>query len=84
MTPGSGMRFTTGSAETSPRTEATDTEASRNAGGSGSGTAPRDSGAAMTSESKRPSALSSAAKPIGSGASHANTTAVAAFLTPNR
>ena len=60
------------------------TDAFRNAAGIGSGTAPRESGAAMTSESKRLIALSSAMSPIGSGSSQASTAAVAAFFAPSR
>ena len=59
-------------------------DARRNAGGTGSGTAPRESGAAITRDSNPPIALSRAASPIGSGASHASAAAVAAFLTPSR
>ena len=50
----------------------------------GEETTPRESGAAMTSESNLASDLSNAASPMGSGASQASTAAVAAFFAPRR
>ena len=79
-----GSRFTSGKAETSPPIFSTAIDVRRNAGGICEGTTPRESGAAITSESNCVSDFSNAASPMGSGFSHANTAAVAAFFAPRR
>ncbi len=84
ITPGIGMRFTTGSNEVFPEIPLRGIEARRNAGGIVAAIVPRESGAATTSESKCASDFSKAASPIGSGDSHASTAAVAAFFAPKR
>ena len=76
--------MTTGSDEVSPRTADRGIDARRNARGIAEATAPRESGAAITSESKRASDFSNAASPIGSGVSQASTAAAAAFFAPSR
>ena len=68
----------------SPTAADSGTDARRYAGGIDAAAAARESGVAITSESNRPKAFSSAARPMGSGASQASTAAVATFLAPSR